>query len=229
MLMSTTSSTTSKPVEDRDINSESLPSTLDFSVMPRDDYHIGSATLPLFSFNTRAISTRASSFDSAAPPPIGLGKRAPPNLTEEALGSTMRKSRLSWASSIHNEAAPAGTRRISRSSLMFFRPTPKAVLYSHTTPRKPPVSASLSRTGLPSIPALFSKRYRGQFPPAQQTEQKDRRPAALPEVRGRSAPPKAAPQRRRSWFRTDQIENVFGGREIQRKEIEHILKPNQFV
>lgn len=71
---------------------------------------------------------------------------------------------------------------------------------------------SVSRTAVPSIPALFPG-YKGSFPPPQRNDERSRRAsrdANTPkQVRGRSVPAKGS-EKRRSWFKADPLERPFG-------------------
>ncbi|KAL9100402.1 MAG: hypothetical protein Q9163_004224 [Psora crenata] len=106
----------------------------------------------------RPSSSRASSFDSAAPPPISRGRNLPQGVT-----TAPRNPGPPPPSSKSNKLS-----KKTKSSFSFFgtgsSSTPKAIPYSNTKPGKAPISVSISRTAAPSIPALFSS-YRGAFPP----------------------------------------------------------------
>ena len=253
---------------DDDADLESLPSTIDFEALPWCNHNISPAIFregelnaqnsPLRSpaltrastiflegeFNAQNIPpqspalTRASSFDSAAPPPIALDRRMPSVFANDPLpASPARPNKLA------NSAAPKTPKKPkpSLSSLSFFRSAPKAILYSQTVPGIPPIPISVSRTAVPSIPALFPD-YKGQFPPPQ--KQHDQSPFSTPRTgslnslptpqqqqqqkkekeRGRGPPRTAKNQsqqkrgssvptrpgsRRRSWFKTDQLDKAF--------------------
>ena len=156
------------PSLDLDSDLEPLPPDLindpEFCDLPWDACEIPPNILRL-QREGRALSM-ASSFDSAAPPPISTGRspnhRIPAFLNERpAQTKPSVKSKESNPKKVKSSFSFLGVGRPS---------TPKAVLYSTTTPGKPPIPVSVSRTAAPSIPALFSK-YRGPFPP----------PAAAPE------------------------------------------------
>ena len=188
---------------DDDTDLESLPSNLDFDAMPWCDHNIGPAIFRHGELNAQRhapsspVLTRASSFDSAAPPPISLNRQMPPILTEmppPAIPKTPKKAKTSVA------------------AFSFFRSAPKAILYSQTTPGTPPVPVSVSRTAAPSIPALFPG-YKGEFP-AQQQQPLAERGSRMNKVsqsknRGQSVPPRSS-FKRKSWFKTDQLDKAFG-------------------
>jgi len=93
------------------------------------------------------------------------------------------------------------------------------------------VPVSVSRTATPSIPALFPN-YKGQFPPPESEEMQDGRrtrdSSISTQVRGRSVPPKTAGNRRKSWFKSSQVDKVLGrGNTIIEKNIQDIIKANQ--
>lgn len=149
----------------------------------------------------RPVSSRCPSFDSAAPPPIGLNRR------------------ISYASAESYEFKPP--RKESRMSLISFlrsTPAPKAVLYSEATQGKPPVPVSVSRTAVPSIPLLFPG-YRGQFPPPQKTQDQSLKAELEPRMRPRLDTRKSgvrstahidAAEKRKSWFKGDDVEKGRG-------------------
>ncbi len=189
--------------DDDDADLESLPSTLDFNTLPWCNHNTGPAifrdgelNIQQNSFKSPAL-TGASSFDSAAPPPITLNRRMPPVFAESsvpAVQKTPKKPKPSIA------------------SLSFFRSAPKAILYSQTVPGTPPIPVSVSRTAVPSIPALFPD-FKGQFPPPPpKIEERRRRNSRAigfdVQKRGRSVPPKPS-EKRKSWFKTDQLDKTF--------------------
>lgn len=210
-------------VDDDDADLESLPSTLDFNVLPWAEQTAGSTvfrgnppvTSPPATRPLSLISTRASSFDSAAPPPIRLRGSIIPRPAEKPLPKTP-KQRLS--------------------SMLFSRLGPKAVPYSETAPGQPPVPVSVSRTAAPSIPALFPK-YQGQFPPPPPPQpekevayigRRTRDSSTSRQTRGRSVPPKSPGDKRKSWFKSAQVDRVLGrGQPVIEKNIQEILKANQ--
>jgi len=196
------------PVDDSDL--ESLPSTYapsspDFNIEPWSDDNAGPAIFRDCELNSLRPSTagpestRASSFDSAAPPPIGMNRPTPSLLTEITSSDTPKTSKS------HKKAKP------SLASLAFFRSTPRAILYSQTRAATPPVPVTASRTAAPSIPALFPS-YKGPFPPPERTDEHSSRTSSdanrPKQIRGRSVTPKDS-GRRRSWFRADPVERSF--------------------
>ena len=199
-VLSRTSSMPSRAlVEDDDL--ESLPSILDLGILPWEDLKSGPA---IFRHNPPVdetpMSSRSSSFDSAVPPPIRRVPNCPmlPDTTPPKLSKTSRTPKKS---------------RPSISSMLFSRPhTPKAILYSETVPGKLPTRVTVSRTGAPSIPALFPK-YRGQFPPAQKSEMsqisEERNGRKMSQTstgerkKLRRGVSQGVAERRRSWFKNE--------------------------
>ena len=145
----------------------------------------------------RPVSSRSSSFDSAAPPPISLN------------------GRISYASAESYEfKTPKKESRMSLISFLRSTTAPKAVLYSEATQGKPPVPVSVSRTAVPSIPLLFPG-YRGQFPPPQKTQDKGLKAGLEPGMKpGSDARPSGArstahmdaAEKRKSWFKGDDVD-----------------------
>ncbi|KAL6714866.1 hypothetical protein ACLMJK_007126 [Lecanora helva] len=139
-----------------DSDLESLPSTIDFNVMPWCDHNAGPAIFREGQLNSpdpdyaSTVMTRESSFDSAAPPPIALDRPLPRSFAEIAPPAASRPPK---------KGIP------SVASLSPFRSGPKAILYSQTVPGTPPTPVFVSRTSAPSVPDLFPK-YKGQFPPS---------------------------------------------------------------
>ena len=204
-----------------DADLESLPSEIDYNVIPYEDPNVGPAIFrtnqlgvenpvsprhedpkaapALFHTesglgksltNDRPALSRASSFDSAAPPPIGLNRRIS-----------------------HAVAVPCQSRipkRDSKMSLLSFlrsTPAPKAILYSEATQGKAPVPVAVSRTSAPSIPLLFPG-YRGQFPPPHKLQDKGSRSKPL-DARTNAPRSKAhadAAEKRKSWFKGDDVD-----------------------
>ena len=214
---------------------ESLPSEIDFNVLPYENPNVGPAIFRSNQLRLESpisprlespispryedphatpallratqfglpvpqdepVSSRASSFDSAAPPPIGLNRRISHATAESPRAKTPKKeSKLSL--------------------LSLLRPThaPKAVLYSEATQGRPPASVSVSRTGVPSIPTLFPG-FRGQFPPPSQKRtghERRMRPGLDPKKS--AAPPLRSPahldaaNKRKSWVKADNYEET---------------------
>lgn len=194
-----------------DADLESLPSTYvpsspDFSIEPWSDDNAGPAIFrdselnSLRPLTTGPVSTRASSFDSAAPPPIGMNGRIPSLLTEINTSNTPEIPKF------HKKS------KASLASLAFFRSAPKAILYSQTRAATPPVPVSISRIAVPSIPALFPG-YKGPFPPPERDGQRSSwasREANRPKQIGSRSSSRRASERRRSWFKADPVERPFG-------------------
>lgn len=165
----------------------------------------------------RPVSSRASSFDSAAPPPIGLNRRISHAAAESYQFRTPKKES-----------------RMSLISFLRSTPTPKAVLYSEATQGNPPVPVSVSRTAVPSIPLLFPQ-YRGQFPPPQKTQDKGvkagHEPRMWPGSDARTSGARStahinAAEKRKSWFKGDDVDKDRGASRpapANRWELERIL------
>ncbi|CAD6571491.1 MAG: hypothetical protein ASARMPREDX12_004552 [Alectoria sarmentosa] len=162
----------------------------------------------------RPVSSRTSSFDSAAPPPIGLNRRISHAIAEP-----------------YQPRMPKKESKMSLLSFLRSTPAPKAVLYSEATQGKPPVPVSVSRTAAPSIPLLFPG-YRGQFPPPQKMQDKGLRPGLEPRLKAgsdarasaRSTAHTDAAEKRKSWFKGDEVDKSHGAsRPVKRGELERIL------
>lgn len=162
-----------------------------------------------------AGSSRSSSFDSAAPPPIGLNRRISHAVAES-----------------HQLRAPKKESKMSLLSFLRSTSTPKAVLYSEATQGKPPVPVSVSRTNVPSIPLLFPG-YRGQFPPPPKMQDKGLRsglePRTRPGLETRASAPRStahadAAEKRKSWIKGDDVDKARGeNRQVRKGELERIL------
>ena len=157
----------------------------------------------------RPLSSRASSFDSAAPPPIGLTRR------------------ISHATA--DSRQPRMPKKESKMSLLsFLRSTtaPKAVLYSQTAKGKSPVSVSISRTAGPSIPSLFPG-HRGQT--LLQKTRDGHQPRMRPGLDPRISAPRSrahidAADKRRSWLTGEDVDtNRRASLLEKKKEFERIL------
>ena len=219
-----------------------LPSEIDFNVLPYEDPNAGPAifratqlgvespTSPRYedpisrpaivratqlgmpASQDEAASSRTSSFDSAAPPPIGLNRRE------------------SYATAkSHQPKTPKKEGKTSLLSFLRSTPTsPKTVLYSDTSHGKPPTSASVSRTGIPSIPLLFPG-YRGKYAPPPQRDTRSSRPSLEHRARAPRSPAHMdAADKRRSWLQGDDAVVVDRSRRASRlekkREFERILK-----
>ena len=231
--------------EDADLGS--LPSEVDFDVLPYEDPNVGPAIFranqlglqdpvspryedpnagpALFHATQSGLAkpvshdipalSRASSFDSAAPPPIGLNRRISHAVAESC------QSRM-----------PKKESKMSILSFLRSTPAPKAILYSEATQGKPPVPVSVSRTSVPSIPLLFPA-YRGQFPPPQKMQDKGLRsgldPRTRPGLDARTSAPRSnahadAAEKRKSWFKGDDFDKGRGAsRPSNTWELERIL------
>ena len=223
-VLSRTSSMPSRALVNDDADLESLPTTiLDLDIIPWENVNYGPA---IFRHATlaeeRPMSPRSSSFDSTVPPPI---RRVPnsPTRHDKPLPRTAKPP-----------PRPKKSRK-SISSILFSRPQAptKAILYSETVPGKPPAPISVLRTGAPSIPALFPT-YRGQFLPPQKSEERvgKQMSQTSTEARarlGRGVSQNAA-EKRRSWFRNEQVDRAFGlGQSVKQRAIEDIFRANLYV
>ena len=223
-----------------------LPSEIDFNVLPYEDPNAGPAIFratqlgvesptspryedPMFkpsvvratqlgtpASEDGATSSRTSSFDSAAPPPIGLNRRE------------------SFATP--KSYQPKTPKKEGKTSLLsFLRSTPssaKPVLSSDTSHGKPPTSVSVSRTGMPSIPTLFPG-HRGKYPPPPRRVTGSSRPSLRPGLEPRAHAPWCpahadAADKRRSWLKGDDavvVDRSHRASRLEKKrEFERILK-----
>ena len=219
-----------------------LPSEIDFNVLPYEDPNIGPAIfrptqlrlenptspryedpisrptvlratqLGLPTSPDEAAPSRTSSFDSAAPPPIGMNRH------------TSQRTAKS-----HQPKTPKKEGKTSLLSFLRSTPAPKAVLYSEAPQGKPPVSVSVSRTGIPSIPSLFPG-YRGQFPPRSQQRTRDTGSKSSLEPRPRAPRSPAhldAAEKRKSWVKGDDVivDRSHRASHLEKqREFERILK-----
>lgn len=222
-----------------DAELESLPSEIDFNVLPYENPNAGPAIFRANQLNlenpispryedpnttsafVRATQlgmpdsederpvSRASSFDSAAPPPIGLNRRISHATAEP-----------------HQTKMPKKESKMSLLSLLRSTHAPKAVLYSEATQGRPPASVSVSRTGVPSIPTLFPG-YRGQFPPSQRT--RNTGPRMRPGLDPKRSAPRSpahrdAAEKRKSWVKDEEVDKDHRASHLLKKrEFERIL------
>ena len=232
--------------EDADL--ESLPSEVDFNILPYENPNAGPAIFratqlgqenpispryenpnasPAFSrgpqlgdinsvSDDRSVSSRASSFDSAAPPPIGFKRRIPQLTVEYVQPKTPKKES-----------------KLSLLSFLRSAPAPKAVLYSEATQGKPPRPVSRSKTAVPSTSLVFAGN-RGQF--SSTHKPKDQASVSGPEpkkgtglVTGkrppRSTAHKDAAEKRKSWIKGDDLVDKYNmaARSGKKGELERIL------
>jgi len=138
-----------------------IPKVIDLDILPWDNPStdpspMGETWKDTFS---SPISTRASSFDSAAPPPIA---RAP----RQSLLPTQKEKHLQREITLIRKRKP---QEPSPKSVPLFRTipltTPKAIPYTQTIPGIHPHEIAVSRTAAPSIPTIFAG-YQGPFPPS---------------------------------------------------------------
>lgn len=218
-----------------DAELESLPSEIDFNVLPYENpnaspaifragqlglenpisprYEGPNATsdfvratqLGMPDSQDEPTLSRSSSFDSAAPPPIGLNRRIS-HVTAEP----------------HHAKMPKKESKMSLLSLLRSTHAPKAVLYSEATQGRPPASVSVSRTGVPSIPTLFPG-YRGQFPPSQRTRNTG------PRMRPGLDPKRNAPRSPAYMDPAEKRNSLVKGEEVDKHHrASHLLKKREF-
>ena len=232
--------------EDADL--ESLPSTVDFNILPYENPNAGPAIFratqlgqenpispryesprasPDFSrvlqlgdeksvSDDRSVSSRASSFDSAAPPPIGFKRRIPQVTVEYLQPKTPKKES-----------------KLSLLSFLRSAPAPKAVLYSEATQGKLPRPVSGSKTAVPSTSLLFAGN-RGQSSSMYKPKDKASVSGSEPKkgtglVTGkrppRSTAHKDAAEKRKSWIKGDDVVDKYNlaARSGKKGELERIL------
>ena len=205
---------------DDDADLDSLPSEMDFDSMPWTDLN-ADPTILRNGDRRESTSSRASSFDSAAPPPI---RRAPnyPMLTQKPIPKPPKKTKRSLSALLFSRAPTP--------------PSPKAILYSETMPGPPPVSVDVSGKNIFSNAAIYQTTSSAQFHPQQyQSEERVGR-----QMSGRAnsvpyAPPRrgvsqgAAIEKRGLWFRNE-ADRTFGhGKSVRKKAIDEIVRANLYV
>ena len=186
------------PEETGDADLESLPSTLDLGVLSWDDCFPDPPNLRRSSQNTRLISSRASSFDSAAPPPIDLGKWTFHPTTEADLAQIPVQLNGSNIPTIAGEAttpaSPLKRQRRPTSLLWFPRPQSKVRPSSDTS------SGDLQTTSKENISSnINSVKRRSIEPPLL-----SRRLSELPKVHF---------EKKRSWFQIRPMNRSLRGRQ----------------
>lgn len=203
---------------DDDADLESLPPDVDFDSMPWTDLN-ANPIIVRSGDEQGSTSSRASSFDSAAPPPI---RRAPnyPMLTEKRAPRPSRKSRHSFSTLLFSRAPT---------------PPPKAILYSETMPGPPPISVSLSGKDLSSNAAAFSTSPARWFQPQQKSEERVGRQmriansTSVPYAPPRRGVSQGAAEKRGLWFRNE-ADSAFGNRQsVRKKAIDDIVRANSYV
>jgi hypothetical protein len=121
--------------------------------------------------------------------------------------------------------------------MLFSRPQAptKTIPYSQTLPGNKPTTITTSKPTAPSIPALFPT-YRGPFPPPQKSEEHIEKGPNQTNTEERArlrrgvSQGAGAAEKRRSWFRNEQIDRAFGLREpVKQRAIEDIFKANLYV
>ena len=171
---------------------------------------------PVPELDDRSVSSRASSFDSAAPPPIGFKRRIPQVTVEYLQPKTPKKES-----------------KLSLLSFLRSAPAPKAVLYSEATQGKLPRPVSGSKTAVPSTSLLFAG-HRGQFPSTHKPKDKASESGPEPKkgtglVTGkrppRSTAHKDAAEKRKSWIKGDDLIDKYNiaARSGKKGELERIL------
>lgn len=211
--------TSSMPTEvffhDDDADLESLPSEMDFDSLPWTDLNAD----PIIFLNGHkrgSTSSRASSFDSAVPPPI---RRAPnyPMLTEKRTPKPPKKSRQSLSALLFSRAPT---------------PPPKAILYSETMPGPPPIHVAVSGKGISSNVAL-PPTSPGRLQPQQKSEERVGRQVSgansMPYAPPRRGVSQGAAEKRGLWFKSD-TDRAFGhGQSVRKKAIDEIVRANLYI
>ena len=147
-----------------------LPSDLDCTISPWEDVSFNDTIHPALRHpSSPSISTRASSFDSVAPPPISLSRfNEPLSYRPKAQGPLPDRSRPEtppMIKSSENSKSQTSPHESLSAFLHGRSHIPISIAYHTTTSGKEPTYVSVSRTPVPSIPTLFS-RYKGPWPPA---------------------------------------------------------------
>ena len=201
-----------------DADLESLLSEVDFDSMPWTDLN-ANPIIVRNSDDRGSTSSRASSFDSAAPPPI---RRAPnyPMHTEKPSPKPSKKSRPSLSTLLFSRAPT---------------PPPKAILYSETMPGPLPVSVNLSGKDLSSNIAVHSTSPARWFQPQQKSEERVGRqmsgayPNSVPYAPPRRGVSQFAAERRGLWFRSE-VDRASGhGQSVRKSAIDEIVRANSYV
>ena len=148
---------------DLDVDLEPLPPNLcndpEFAILP-DSQPFALPTISRLQQDSPGFS-RASSFDSTAPPPIALcnkktpGRQLPAILTDQEGGGGSKQKQLKKPKSTLSFLSTFG-----RSDS-----TPKSVPRASTTPCKKPLAVRVPRTDGPSIPGIFPS-YPTPFSPS---------------------------------------------------------------
>ena len=214
-----------------DADLEALPPEIDFSVLPFEDPNAGPAIFRATQLgledpispshedsNARPAVLRAtqlgipvsddgpklpraSSFDSVAPPPIGLTRR-----TSHATADS------------HQPKVPKKEGKPSLLSFLRSMPAPKAVLPPEATQGKPPAPMSVSRTAVPSVPMLFPGFRSGPEPRM--------RPGLDPKTSAPRSPAHMdAAEKRKSWIKDDGANDKSrrASRLAKKREFQRIL------
>ena len=143
-----------------------LASKIDYNVLPWEDARYNHMLPSALRQPPSSTVSLRSSFDSAAPPPISLGRfggnyqtqsKPAPNSSQSQPPPITGKPRHPKSHILRPKSLSSLFHGRSRSPLI-------SVAYQNTIPGKAPVEISVSRTAIPSIPALFPK-YKGSWPP----------------------------------------------------------------
>ena len=201
--------------DDDDVDLESLPSEVDFDSLPWTDLNAN----PIIVHDKDeqgSTSSRASSFDSAMPPPI---RRAPgyPMLTDKPFPNASKKSKQSLSALLFSRAPT---------------PPPKAILYSETMPGPTPISIDVSGKSIYSNPAVTSKPP-APFQPQQKSEERVGRQMSnansVPYAPPRRGVSQGAAEKKGLWFRSE-ADRAFGRRQsVRKKAIDEIVRANLYV
>ena len=204
---------------DDDADLDSLPSEMDFDSMPWTDLN-ADPTILRNGDRRGSTSSRTSSFDSAAPPPI---RRAPnyPMLTQKSIPKSPKKTKRSLSALLFSRAPTP--------------PPPKAILYSETMPGPPPISVDVSGKNIFSNAAIYqttsaqfhSQQYQSEERIGRQMSGRANSVPYAPPRRGVSQG--AATEKRGLWFRNE-VDRSFGhGKSVRKKAIDEIVRANLYV
>ena len=161
---------TSAEIDDLDLPAV-LASKIDYNIMPWEDAKYRNALPSALRRAPSQSTSLRSSFDSAAPPPISLGRLQPPAPRQSKPVSKLSPSQPHQTYQTVQQPQPSKPHKSFPKSIssLFHPRTPSPLLsvaYHNTTPGTPPLEISVSRTSIPSIPALFPK-YKGPWPPTE--------------------------------------------------------------
>ena len=144
-----------------------LPSEVDYDILPWEDVRYNAMPTDLCRPSSPSVSTRASSSDSAAPPPIGLNRFDGPLPDQSNPRDFLPDRSRPGPPSAVPKTEPPKLQKLARKSLSSIfhsrSRTPISIPYQTTIPGRQPARVSVSRTSVPSIPTLFPN-YKGPWP-----------------------------------------------------------------